>query len=144
MQIVLAKTIHKRLTILESLWGVCEMFVKSPCENNSQKAHNRWKFVRSLWDIVWLQGKLHPPQWKCKATSDLANGTIPEYPTPFFIELRAEVVLNRLTFFSHSKVPKIIPFARLRVALHFQFHLPAWISVADVTRLTVYAGRCTR
>ena len=38
-----------------------------------------------FFEIVWLQGKLHPPQWKCKATSDLANGTIPEYPTPFLL-----------------------------------------------------------
>lgn len=70
-------------------------------------------------EIVWLQGKLHPPQWKCKATSDLANGTIPEYPTPFFIEFRAEIVLNRLTILFQCKVPKILSFARLRVALHF-------------------------
>ena len=72
-------------------------------------------------EIVWLQGKMHPPQWKCKATSGFANGTIPEYPTPFFIESRAEVVLNRLTIFSHCKVPKILPCARLRVALHFRY-----------------------
>ncbi len=38
-------------------------------------------------EIVWLQGKMHPPQWKCKATSGLANGTIPEYPTPFLLNL---------------------------------------------------------
>ena len=37
------------------------------------------------------------------------------------IESGAPVVLNRLTFFSQCKVPKICPFARLRVALHF-FH----------------------
>ena len=38
-------------------------------------------------EIVWLQGKMHPPQWKCKATSGLANGTIPEYPTPYLLNL---------------------------------------------------------
>ena len=83
-----------------------------------------------------MQGILHPPQWKCKATSDLANGTIPEYPTPFFIESGAPVVLNRLTFFSQCKVPKICPFARLRVALHFfHTHTQQQPPRTDLTRL---------
>lgn len=86
-----------------------------------------------------LQGILHPPQWKCKATSDLANGTIPEYPTPFFIESGAPVVLNRLTFFSQCKVPKICPFARLRVALHF-FHTHTTATTTDRLDSTRSAG----
>jgi hypothetical protein len=33
-----------------------------------------------------LQGKLLTTQRKCKATSDLANGTILQYPSPYFID----------------------------------------------------------
>ena len=92
-------------------------------------------------EIVWLQGKMHPPQWECKTTSGLANGTIPEYPTPFFIESGAPVVLNRLTFFSQCKVPKICPFARLRVALHF-FHTHTTATTTDRLDSTGSAALC--
>ncbi len=91
-------------------------------------------------EIVWLQGKLHPPQWKCKATSDLANGTIPEYPTPFFIESGAPVVLNRLVAISFARLDSdIVDYLYLkshsRVARHGRVVWPPLL--APSRRVTV-------
>jgi len=58
------------------------MKIHTDIQYNAQYKANVCLVFSSTAEIVWLQGKLHPPQWKYKAKSDLVSGKTSSTPTP--------------------------------------------------------------
>ena len=88
-----------------------------------------------------LQGKLLTTQRKCKATSDLANGTILQYPSPYFIDSVTRILpKSGYSFCSHCTSQRLSRWQGYELPCIF-FNLSIQWQMCDSThRMYIQAG----
>ena len=88
-----------------------------------------------------MQGKLVTTQRKCKATSDLANGTILQYPSPYFIDSVTRILpKSGYSFCSHCTSQRLSRWQGYELPCIF-FNLSIQWQMCDSThRMYIQAG----